>query len=1075
MLEFLMRFFKKLFFLLLAFFLIGLLCLIPAYIVVFKILPLKDPDFLFNRNTIIKTLSGETRVFYNDAQTHLGAFFDINHRVYVPYGEIPEDIVNALVAAEDARFWKHNGFDFRGFSRAMLHNIRLRKLRQGGSTLTQQTVKNIFGREETSVKEKWKELINALRMEKHFNKEDILEFYLNQFHVSGTGKGVAIAAQYFFDKNARDLSLAECAFIAGSVKGPFNYDPFIQKTLEAKEAAIQRGEARLKYVLDRMVSEKYISAKSRDSALATPLQFKHGDFRFSLSTTLAMIEEQLNSEFYHDIFEKYQIEDWKKAQLQIITTLDADYQDAASRAMQNNISNLQVRLGGFTLPKAEFPNRATKARKGDYLYGSIDSVAYDTLGKINEITLSFGQLKGFVDSKALAQFGKSVQGDPNKILAAHLARGAILLVSVIDTAKVNGRVPCKIETEPELQGALLAIQNGKLLANQAGFHNTGYNRSFNALRQFASSWKPLLFGLAIQHHWNYLDEIENTFNLFQYQDQFYFPRPDHKDKGDVVSILWAATRSENIASVWLLEHLLDKLSDEEYQSVAMQNNYLQLEEESDRAYYERLRDDLGLTLTAQAKNEIEFSKAKARLVKHYEYEGFLQKARNLKQLFYGRFVEKALKQKTTTADQRKLLNHNFLRYKEILRTRSAKELDPDLYLTLPPLESIQLFEHFNLADFKRLTTLIEPTDPEDNYYDIQSLRHWPDFNRSLAMAEFARFLKQIGVQQKLQKVPSMSLGVNDISLAELTVAYQTLLTGKTFKALDGDWNDVSLIQEIRDKNGRILFKNEMETQKILNDTTTAQMGVLLRSVFENGTARSQVQNIKVYSKDKQVSLLYPVLGKTGTTNSYRNVAFVGAIPTYNSNTNGITLDSVISVGSYVGFDNNKPLQSGRTRIAGASGALPQWAEFSQEVIQLRKESDKIDFLDMKLLSQKKLPIQFVAEKGSIPVSAVTGLIDTSSGVRLIDIPWIDISGYSPYMLITQADTNSNNMDTAANRGIDSLSSKMRILTDTSLFLQNQLPTNKLLHSSSPEEDWELPADFSGKAQFVPIEPDFDNQ
>src|SRR5690554_6659434 len=106
MLEFLMRFFKKLFFLLLAFFLIGLLCLIPAYIVVFKILPLKDPDFLFNRNTIIKTLSGETRVFYNDAQTHLGAFFDINHRVYVPYGEIPEDIVNALVAAEDARFWK---------------------------------------------------------------------------------------------------------------------------------------------------------------------------------------------------------------------------------------------------------------------------------------------------------------------------------------------------------------------------------------------------------------------------------------------------------------------------------------------------------------------------------------------------------------------------------------------------------------------------------------------------------------------------------------------------------------------------------------------------------------------------------------------------------------------------------------------------------------------------------------------------------------------------------------------------------------------------------------------------------
>ena len=89
------------------------------------------------------------------------------------------------------------------------------------------TAKNVLGREERSIKAKWKELINALRLETHFSKEDILEFYLNQFHVSGTGKGVAIAAQYFFDKELKDLSLAECAFIAGSVKGPFNYDPFI--------------------------------------------------------------------------------------------------------------------------------------------------------------------------------------------------------------------------------------------------------------------------------------------------------------------------------------------------------------------------------------------------------------------------------------------------------------------------------------------------------------------------------------------------------------------------------------------------------------------------------------------------------------------------------------------------------------------------------------------------------------------------------------------------------------------------------------------------------------------------------
>ena len=190
-----------------AFALVGIICCIPAYIFVFKILPERDPDNQFNRDTILQVLSGETRVYYNDGNELLGAFFDANHRLYVPYGDIPKDIVNALIAAEDAGYWNHNGFSMQGFLRAMLANIKSGHMRQGGSTLTQQTAKNVLGREERSIKAKWKELINALRLEKHFSKEDILEFYLNQFHVSGTGKGVAIAAQYFFDKELGPVQL----------------------------------------------------------------------------------------------------------------------------------------------------------------------------------------------------------------------------------------------------------------------------------------------------------------------------------------------------------------------------------------------------------------------------------------------------------------------------------------------------------------------------------------------------------------------------------------------------------------------------------------------------------------------------------------------------------------------------------------------------------------------------------------------------------------------------------------------------------------------------------------------------
>ncbi len=156
--------------------LVALICCIPFYIIVFKILPERDPDNLFNRTTILQVLSGETRVFYEDGNNLLGAFFDANHRVYVPYGDIPVNLINALIAAEDSRYWTHNGYNFKGFMRAMFNNIRAGRVIQGGSSLTQQAVKNIFGREERSVKEKLKEFLNALRMENTFQRKTSWNF-----------------------------------------------------------------------------------------------------------------------------------------------------------------------------------------------------------------------------------------------------------------------------------------------------------------------------------------------------------------------------------------------------------------------------------------------------------------------------------------------------------------------------------------------------------------------------------------------------------------------------------------------------------------------------------------------------------------------------------------------------------------------------------------------------------------------------------------------------------------------------------------------------------------------------------
>ena len=978
-----------------AFALVGLICCIPAYIVVFKVLPDRDPDKQFNRETILQVLSGETRVYYRDGNELLGAFFDANHRLYVPYGDIPKDIVNALVAAEDAGYWTHNGFSLQGFLRAMAANVKSGHMRQGGSTLTQQTAKNVLGREERSIKAKWKELIDALRLERHFSKEDILEFYLNQFHVSGTGKGVAIAAQYFFDKELKDLTLAECAFIAGSVKGPFNYDPFIQRTEERRERAIKRGEERLRYVLGRMVEENYIDQEQMNDALAEPLHFKHGNFRFSVSTTLERIDEKLSSEYYQKLFEEKGIGDWRKAQLEIVTTLDAKSQAAAKRALQNNISNLQMQLGGFVLPKAQFANKAVNARKGDYLYGAVDTVLYNENGSLKALRLGFGQLKGEVGEESLKEFGKQVGKDPAAVLGNQMKKGAILLVSVVDENKVNGFVPCKIETEPVLQGGLVAIQNGKVLASQGGFHNTDFDRSFKALRQLGSSWKPILYALALKYNWNYMNPLENDFNVFQYVNQFYFPRPDHKNKGDVVSIAWAATRSENIASIWLLDHLLDRLNQEEFDAVAAENGYAQLPDEDSKAYFARLRDKFGLTMKEDVKREIEFTKAQYRLAALYESEDKFDKAMDVRNLRYGTYNDVAVKQAKKDEKIKAFIAHNYKNYSEILRAREMQELDPDVSEKLPPLDSVKLFRNFTLADMKRLSAMIDPVNSEIDYLLPEYIRYWPDFRRSLSMAEYARFAHEIGIHQKLQKVFSMPLGVNEITLGEISTAYQTILSGKVYKCKDGEWNEPCFIKEIRDRNGHVIFRNTVESKVVLDENITSQMGAMLRSVFTNGTARSQNSSIAVVSADGKTKLRYPVVGKTGTTNDYRNVAFMGGIPTYVYEKEGFALDSVIAVGSYVGFDNNKPLKSGKTRIAGASGGLPQWASFAKDEIEILKAPDMVDFYDISILATGEVPLQLANERGEITVDPMTGLYVTEAGTAGRPLPWLEVPGFVP--------------------------------------------------------------------------------
>ena len=394
------------------------------------------------------------------------------------------------------------------------------------------------------------------------------------------------------------------------------------------------------------------------------------------------------------------------------------------------------------------------------------------------------------------------------------------------------------------------------------------------------------------------------------------------------------------------------------------------------------------------KREIEFTKARDALVERYMNDGKVLQARAVQNLRYGTFTDIGLKQAKRDPKITKYVNHNFKRYSEIWRAREIQELDPDESTKLLPLDSVQLIENFTLADFKRLNAMIEPVDGDADYFDMAHLRYWPDYRRALAMADYARFANEIGIHQKLQKVFSMPLGVNDITLAEITTAYQTLLTGKIFKCKDANWTEACFIKEIKNRDGRTIFRNKMESMTVLDDTVTTQMGVMLRSVFTNGTAHSQLTALSVKNPEGASKLRYPVMGKTGTTNDYRNVAFLGALPTYVKEKNGIALDSVIAIGSYVGFDDNKPLKSGRTRIAGASGGLPQWATFAKEEIDILGIPKQIDFLDISMIATGEVPLMLTNERGELTVDPMTGeaLVNGEKGRPL---PWLDVPGFTP--------------------------------------------------------------------------------
>ncbi len=301
-------------------FLFGLITLLLivgyAYFGVIKDLP--SPKELTTRDQEVATK------IYDRNGVLLYKIYKDKNRTIVPLTDIPMHVRMATLAAEDAEFYNHPGFSIKGIIRALSQNIQNKSI-QGGSTITQQLVKNVFLTPERTLSRKIKELILSIEVETNYTKDQILEMYLNEVSYGGTAYGIESAAESYLGKSVKDLTIAEAAFLAGLPKSPTVYSPFGQNP----EISFERQ----KEVLHLMKVNKFISEETEKKALNEVIRFNPNRSAIKAPHFVMYIRQILVEKYGEDVVEK--------GGLEVITSLDINIQEMAEKVVYDEVEKLK--------------------------------------------------------------------------------------------------------------------------------------------------------------------------------------------------------------------------------------------------------------------------------------------------------------------------------------------------------------------------------------------------------------------------------------------------------------------------------------------------------------------------------------------------------------------------------------------------------------------------------------------------------------------------------------------------------------------------------------------------------------
>jgi penicillin-binding protein 1A len=529
-----LRFFKRFFIgstIIAAFLTIGVL-----YYMEFQ---LPDIDAL---NTI--QLQVPLQIFTHDGK--LIAVFGEKHRIPLPYNQIPKQLINAVLATEDQRYFQHPGIDIPGLFRAGIKLILTGRKEEGGSTITMQVARSFYLTRHKTFGRKLREILLALKINHKLSKEKILEIYLNKILLGSRAYGVEAAAEIYYGKPLNQLSLDQFAMLAGLPKAPSALNP-----LTNPEAAKERRN----HVLDRMRKLNYIDEAAYQKAIAAPLNTHYHELKTEVKAPYVaeLVRQQLQQMYGDEIYtEGYNV----------YTTIDSRLQNNANQALRDSLLAYDQRHG-YRGPEKNLGDPDLKQmeswEKQLATMPPINDLEAAAVVDMTENTITVLRANGSlatINWQGLSWARKQVNAD---YLGPH-PKTAMEIVKLGDVVRImETRQGFRLTQKPEAEAGIVALNpmNGAILAMVGGFdyQTSKFNRITNASRQPGSSFKPFIYSAAFDKGYTLASVINDAPIVIEnpIDNSLWRPQNDtHRFYGPT-RLRDALIQSRNLVSIRLLD------------------------------------------------------------------------------------------------------------------------------------------------------------------------------------------------------------------------------------------------------------------------------------------------------------------------------------------------------------------------------------------------------------------------------------------------------------------------------------------------------------------------------------------